>query len=214
MGHYGKNCSEDHKKSAECRMKYLRLLYVSFLLSIVITGCHKTRRPVLPPPQAQIPIISTMPPLPQPTLAPVQLGKPAPPPVVVAAPPPPPVKKRVRVHHRRPASKPAGEAATPSSGNATTAVAAEGGPASPIGQLSAEDTNVNPKQAEQTKRLIDAVQKRVNRLSGPQVAAHKADVAAINAFLTQAKQAWNSNDLVGAETLAKKAKILLDELLK
>lgn len=88
------------------------------------------------------------------------------------------------------------------------------GSASPIGQLSAEDTNTNPRQAEQTKRLIDSIRKRVKQIPSSEQAARKDDIAAINAFLTQAKQALNSNDLVGAETLANKAKILMDELLK
>lgn len=203
-------------------MKYLRLFYVSFLLGFSITGCHRKAEPVVPPPQAQIPIISTMPPLPGPVLSPVVLGeaKPAPP-VVAAAPPPEPAKKKVRVHRRRAARK--SGAGTSPTDTASAAAAGAGTPvgtpatdgsASPIGQLSAEDTNVNPKQAEQTRHLIEATRKRLKHLSSSQQAARKDDIAAINAFLAQAKQALNSNDLVGAETLANKAKILMDELLK
>lgn len=202
-------------------MKYLRLFYFSFLLSFVITGCHKKIEPVIPPPQAQIPIISTMPPLTQAVLAPVELVKPEPAPkavpAVAQAEPP---QKRVRVHHHHTASKSEAtgdnaSGASGSSGNtATETAAAEGSTASPIGQLSAEDSNVNPKQAEQTRRLIEATRKRVKHLSSFQQEARKQDIAAINAFLAQAKQALNSKDLVGAQTLATKAKILMDELLK
>lgn len=198
-------------------MKYLRLFYVSFLLGFAITGCHKKVEPVIPPPQAQIPIISTMPSLPAAQVSTVELAKPAPPPpVVAAAPAPETVKKRVPVHARRtPVKADASSAAPASSANtAAETAAAEGSTASPIGQLSAEDTNINPKQAEQTRRLIEATRKRVKHLSSVQQAARKQDIAAINAFLTQAKQALNSNDLVGAQTLAEKAKILMDELLK
>ena len=198
-------------------MKYLRLLNVSFLLSLAITGCHKKVEPVIPPPQAQIPIISTMPPLPHAQLSPVELGKPAPPPpVVAAAPPPEAVKKHVRAHHRRSAGKSesASAAPAPKENPAAETAAAEGSTASPVGQLSAEDTNINPKQAEETRRLIEATRKRVKHLSSAQQTARKQDIAAINAFLAQAKQALNSNDLVGAQTLAQKAKILMDELLK
>jgi hypothetical protein len=198
-------------------MKYLRLVYVSFLLSFAITGCHKKVEPVIPPPQAQIPIISTMPSLPSAEVSTVELAKPAPPPpTVAAAPAPESVKKRVPVHpHRTPVKTDTPPAApAPSANIAAETAAAEGSTASPIGQLSAEDTNINPKQAEQTRRLIEATRKRVKHLSSVQQSARKQDIAAINAFLVQAKQALNSNDLVGAQTLAEKAKILTDELLK
>ena len=198
-------------------MKYLRLFYVSFLLGFAITGCHKKVEPVIPPPQAQIPIISTMPSLPPAQVSTVKLAEPSPPPsTIAAAPAPKSVKKRVRIHPRRTPSKTDTSSAAPatSANIAAETAAAEGSTASPIGQLSAEDTNINPKLAEQTRRLIEATRKRVKHLSSVQQEGRKQDIAAINAFLVQAKQALNSNDLVGAQTLAKKAKILLDELLK
>lgn len=191
-------------------MKRLRLFYVVLLLNLAITGCHRKVVPVVPPPQAQIPIISTMPALPAPALPSVTLASPIPAAQAVAvAPPPPPPTKKVRAHHHRPSKSGATNGA-----NATPEPAPAASGSSPIGQLSAEDTNVNPKQAERTRRLIDAIHKRLKRLPSSEQVARKDDIAAVNAFLAQAKQALNSNDLVGAETLVQKAKIVLDELVK
>lgn len=196
-------------------MKCLRLLFVLLLLSLTVTGCHRKLEPVVPPPQAQTPIISTMPPLPGPPVSPVALNEPKPPaPVVAAAPPPAPPKKHARSLHRRTSKTVVNDNAGDSGTSKKEAAAARSGSASPIGQLSAEDTNVNPREAEQTRRLIETIRKRIKHLSSSEQAARKDDIAAINAFLAQAKQALNSNDLVGAETLANKAKIVMEELLK
>ena len=86
--------------------------------------------------------------------------------------------------------------------------------ASPIGQLSGEDTNSSPKQIEETRQLILDTEKRVKNLSNAQQQAHKDALAQVSSFLNQAKQALSMNDLTGAKTLANKANILVDELLK
>ena len=83
-----------------------------------------------------------------------------------------------------------------------------------IGQLSADDSTATPTEAAQTKRLIDSTEVQLKKLSTQQQAAHKDAVAQVNSFLMQARQALSTNDVVGAQTLANKAKILIDELLK
>ncbi|MHB8303871.1 MAG: hypothetical protein ACYDC6_13705 [Acidobacteriaceae bacterium] len=195
-------------------MKYLRLSGLSLLAVFFVAGCHRPGPVPAPPPQAQAPIISTMPAMPALQINPVELAKPEPPvPVVPAAPPPPP-KKRVRRRHipsRKDTNKGPPSGTTAPNGTSPP----PGGTAmSPIGQLSADDANVSPKQAERTKHLIEATQKRLKWLSATQRNAHADVIAEIHAFLNQAKQSMASNDLVGAQTLANKAKILLDELLK
>lgn len=86
--------------------------------------------------------------------------------------------------------------------------------ASVLGQLSADDAAVNPHENVQTERLIEYTEARLKKLSSAQQSRHKEAIAQVSSFLAQAKQAWGMNDIVGAQTLANKAKILLDELLK
>jgi hypothetical protein len=204
-------------------MRYLRLFSVLVLSIFAITGCHRKREQVMPAPQAQAPIVTTLPPVPPLTFPDVQLAKPKPAtPVVQAAPPPKPNKPRIqeKVRHHRvahkvepdtsavipPAPTPDIESSLPSPAPASAA--------SVLGQLSADDATVNPHENMQTQRLIQRTEDRLKKISSDQQAEHKDAIAQVSSFLAQAKQAWAMNDVVGAETLANKAKILLDELLK
>lgn len=194
-------------------MRYWRLFFVSFLLTFSIAGCHrKVERALLPPPQAQAPVIAPPPTLPPLILEPVILAgaTPAPtsPPPVEA---PPPKKRAAKVHRRRTPAKTEAEGEStethPSAASATPATAI-------IGQLSADDATANPSDTAQTKHLIDATENRLKKLSTRQQTEHKDAVAQVASFLSQARQALNMNDVVGAQTLANKAKILIDELSK
>ncbi len=206
-------------------MRHLRLLSVFLLSTFVITGCHHRTEQAAPPPQAQAPIVSTLPPVPPLTFPDVQLEKPKPaPPVLQAVVTPPPVKKHTgRIHHRRAVHKTESETAAneaPTAGSAATgtttpdAGTAPATGASVLGQLSADDATMNPHENVQTKHLIDRTEARLKRLSRTQRARHKEAIAQVESFLVQANQAWAMNDVVGATTLANKAKILMDELLK
>lgn len=194
-------------------MRYWRLLFVTFLLTFSIAGCHRKPERVLPPPHAQAPTIRAMPTLPPLALKPVQLGQPKP--AAPVAPPPavPSKKKRsAKFRHRRRRSESGNE---PTESKSATGEAAPSAPATAlIGQLSADDSNATPTQAAQIKRLIDSTEGRLKKLSTQQQTKHKDAVAQVNSFLTQARQALSMNDLVGAQTLANKAKILVDELSK
>jgi hypothetical protein len=158
-----------------------------------------------------------MPPL---TLQTVQLATPEPeqpslPPLAPAEAP----KKKARIRRRHATHKPEGEPATsesrPSSGNESSAPPAESASSSTlVGKLSANDSTANPDQTAQTQHLIENTEDLLKRLSPNQQAEHKDTVAQVRSFLTQANQALNMNDLVGAQTLANKARILLDELSK
>ncbi len=82
-----------------------------------------------------------------------------------------------------------------------------------LGKLSADDATTNPRDNAQTQTLIQRTEDQLKKIPTSQQAKHKEAVAQVSSFLAQAKQAWAMNDLVGAQTLANKAKILLDEML-
>lgn len=209
-------------------MRHLRLFSVSFLLTIGIAGCHRRQVRVVPPPQVQAPIVATLPPMPPLTLPDVELAKatPAKPTAQPAAPVKTEKKQVARKRHRRSLHKPpleksesgaAGSAAT-NSAPTETAPPSESPATSPktavLGQLSADDAAAAPDQKEQTRRIIQRTENRLKRLSSAERATHKNDIAQVDSFLKQAEQAWSMNDLVGAQTLANKAKILMDDLSK
>jgi hypothetical protein len=193
-------------------MRYWRLLFVPFLLTFLIAGCHRKVERALPPPQAQAPPITPAPTLPPLTSEPVILAGATP--AAVAPPPvetPPPPKPAAKIRHRRTTPKPKPEsepAETPSTTeNATPATTI-------IGQLSADDATTTPAGAAQTQHLIARTENKLKKLSARQQTDHKDAVAQVASFLAQARQALSMNDVVGAQTLANKAEILVDELSK
>lgn len=213
-------------------MRYLRLFIVLFLSTLVITGCHRRPERAVPPPQAEAPIVTTLPPMPPLTFPDVQIEKPKPAaPVVKAETKPTPKRKPAkRVRHHRASHKSESDSAPNESatGGGSSAHSTDAQPSdnpsdsaslgtsgsSVLGQLSADDATVNPHQNVQTEHLIEHTEVRLKRLSRSQQSRHKDAIAQVESFLAQAKQAWGMNDIVGATTLANKAKILLDELLK
>lgn len=192
-------------------MRYWRLFFVSFLLTFSIAGCHRKVERALPPPQAQAPVINQPLNLPPLILEPVILAQSAP----VPAPPPPteeapPKKHTTKVRHRRAPAKSetegeSTEAHSPTSTTPATTI---------IGQLSADDATATPSDAAQTKHLIDATESKLKKLPTKQQTEHKDAVAQVGSFLAQARQALSMNDVVGAQTLANKARILVNELAK
>ncbi|MGO8718142.1 MAG: hypothetical protein ACLQMO_02845 [Acidobacteriaceae bacterium] len=197
-------------------MRYWRLLLVSFLLTFSIAGCRRKPQRALPPQHAQAPIISTMPPMPPLTLKAVQLEQPKPaPPVALQPAAAPPKKKRIaKARHHRTTSRPESESEATDSRSVTSGAAPSAPATALIGQLSADDSNATPNEAAQTKRLIDSTTVRLKKISTQQQTEHKDAVAQVNSFLAQARQALSMNDVVGAQTLANKAKIMVDELSK
>lgn len=202
-------------------MRYLRLFSVALLLSFAFTGCHSRRERAVPPPQAQAPIVTTLPPEPPLAFPNVELPKPKPAtPVAKPAPPPQPKPQPVAKVHPRPIKH---KAAPEKSAAATESPSAAGEEAdaqtgtiagtAALGKLSADDAAADPHENVQTERLIHRTEARFKKLSRWQRTRHKDAVAQVASFLSQAKQAWAMNDVVGAQTLANKAKILLDEVV-
>jgi hypothetical protein len=198
-------------------MRYWRLFVVSFLLTLPIAGCHRKPDRALPPPQAQAPVINPLPTLPPLTLEPVilaqsQAAPPAAPPPVEA---PPPKKHATKVrHHHTPAKEESEGESTETQPPASGGKALSAPGTAIIGQLSADDATATGSDAAQTKHLIDSTENELKKLSVQQQTEHKDSIAQVESFLVQARQALSMNDVVGAQTLANKAKILVDELSK
>lgn len=201
-------------------MRYWRPFSVFFLLTFTITGCHRRPVPVSPPPQAQAPIITSLPPLPSLMLHPVLLAEPMLAPPTPSVPQPaaptekPPEQIRRRRVERRPVPDTTAPESRPSSAEDATGAEQPSGSSATVGMLSADDSATNPDQTTQTRNLIRYTEDRLKSVSPQRQEQHKDTVAQIGSFLAQARQALSTNDQVGAQTLANKAKILVDELLK
>jgi hypothetical protein len=170
---------------------------VAWLFPLLLTGCpHKTQvaqnQPLAPP------IEDTPPYKPEP--APANLP---PPEVTIPVQPQPelpvpaePVKKPVK--HKRAA-------------NTNTQVASSVAPAVPaIGQLSSGDA---PNLRQQTDDSIASTEKTLNGINRKLSDQEEKTAAQIREYLKQARDAITAGDVDGANKLAFKAKVLLDELL-
>jgi protein TonB len=123
--------------------------------------------------------------------------------VTVVIPTPPPPKQPPR---KKPA--PAKEAQPP----AQVASAAE--PAAlAIGSLS-NGGESTPQSQQQTKDLIAAIRRRLAALPARTASRQKSEISQVNRFLKQAQQALDSGDAEGANNLAVKAKLLMDDVEK
>lgn len=102
-------------------------------------------------------------------------------------------------------------AATPA---ATTQEASAGQPAdtSPIGQLTSSSQSSSTPTHQQVQELITNTENGLNAIKRALSSDEQQTVTDIKTFLTKAKKALDQDDLDGANTLAMKAKVLLDEL--
>ena len=166
-------------------------------LSFVLSGCrHKPVRSPLPI-GVLAPVDLEMPPADDnpPTIAEL------PPPDLGQLPsPPPPSPPR-----RRPAPPKENEPTQVASNDAAATLA--------IGALSAggDDTSHS---AQQVQDLINTVLKRVSALSSDTASAQRREVRQVRNFLDQAQKALKSGDAEGANTLATKATLLMDDVEK
>ncbi|MES2221949.1 MAG: hypothetical protein V4587_13405 [Acidobacteriota bacterium] len=198
-------------------MRYWRLFVFSFLLlTLSLAGCHHKPERAVPPPQAQAPTVSPMPALPPLVLAPVILAQSQPSPPITQPPveAPPPKKRTAKAHRHHPAKEESGAESAEAQGSTASGTAPSAPGTAIIGQLSADDATATPSDATETKNLIDSTENELKKLSTKQQKGHKDSIAQVSSFLAQARQALSMNDVVGAQTLANKAKILIDELSK
>jgi hypothetical protein len=96
---------------------------------------------------------------------------------------------------------------TANSGAASTEV-------SPIGQLSSTGEGTTSQGRHDIEQLIASIESGLNNIKRPLSTEEQATSTQIKTFLTKAKQELIDNDLDGAQTLATKAKVLLEELTK
>jgi hypothetical protein len=167
----------------------------ALLFSLLLAGCfHKTQVAQNQPLAPQI----EDPPKPEPAptnLPPPEVTEPAQPPPAQITPPAEPVKKPPR--HKKPAST-------------NTQVASAGTPPVPaIGQLSTADP---PTMRQQTDASIESTQKALDGITRNLNDEEQKKAAEIRQFLKQARDALTKGDVDGAQGLAEKAKVLLDEL--
>lgn len=210
-------------------MKYFRLVSASVLLLVAATGCRHKQPQTLPPPQAQAPAVTAPKPAPAPAPQTTQPVLQTAPQTAPASPPPstpatPPETKTVQVpHHRLLHKKQTASTGSDASSNDVPASKDNSAPvkrastssaSAAIGQLSAADAGTSPDHGRETRDLIYATQSRLAHLTDEQKSQHRTSLLQVTSFLDQAKQALGAKDLDGAQTLANKAKILLDELLK
>jgi hypothetical protein len=150
------------------------------------------------------------------------LPPPSNPDVAVAAPPeenPEPAHPHKTPRRKPPVAKPAasGDTAPTAEKPASTTQAANGTPtadASPIGQLSSSVEGADSQDRHDIEKLINNTENGLTGIKRTLSTDEQLTSTQIKTFLTKAKQALADNDLDGAQTLATKAKVLLDELTK
>ncbi|RSL19288.1 hypothetical protein EDE15_4950 [Edaphobacter aggregans] len=164
-------------------------------------GCRKKVQ-VPPLPQIQAPIALETPPPPEhpPMIEPPVVKLP---PVPVASNGAKPKRERRRPAAKTPAPEPPVQVASaePATEEAAIGALTSGGEA-------------NPKSQQEAAEMIAANEKRLNGLSAQMSDEQKAQISKVKNFQRQAQEALNSGDVEGAKTLATKAKLLLDDLLK
>ena len=195
-------------------MKTAPAIAVTAIFFMSLAGCRHKQNSA-PPPQAQAPA-STAPPE---QMAHV--------PSLPALPPPPTPDVGVAESHPKPAetahahktnhhktapakTETANTTAPPDKPLAANAPAVD---ASPIGQLSSTSGNVSTGRGD-IEQLINSTEKGLNGISRALSSDEQLTSTQIRSFLAKAKEALAENDLDGAQTLAVKAKVLLEELTK
>ena len=182
---------------------------VAWLLPLMLTGCfphkfwHHQDQP--PPPPIEAPAI--------PMPAPPSSGA-KPPVVTVESQPPEPVAEPEKKPAKQPskrkkqpvAASPQSPAPVPPD---TQQASIESAEVSAIGQLSTGDS---PDSKQETANTLTSIERRLNGIKRTLSEQEQKTAAQIREFVKQARKALSSGDLDGAQTLARKARILLSEL--
>jgi outer membrane biosynthesis protein TonB len=194
---------------------------------LTLSGCTlpwQKKATATPPPQAQAPAAGQTE-YPQPLVEPKPEPAPANSDANKANTPPPDTQPKPAqpVHHRKPKPSPAtpetsapvaAPAQTQQASNATPAGGAAASGESAIGQLSAGGESSSNNARDEAVSLISSTERNLKTITRPLSADEQQTSEKIRNFLDQARQALHSQDIAAAHTLATKAKLLLDELLK
>jgi hypothetical protein len=195
-------------------MKLLRPQYALFLFVLVlvllvtgISGCSG-KKPVLVAPQQPPPTAPQPTPTPEPEAASQPAGQPAetqPPaiPATAATTTKPKIVKRPAV------KKPTKTVIVPDKDDKKDAPTSASG-----GQISPGPTGDAAHSQASTEQLLQGAEDNLNSIKRQLSKDEEAMRAQIREFITQSKKATTENDLARAHTLAVKARLLSDELLK
>jgi hypothetical protein len=198
---------------------------VIFVVLMILSGCP-TKTKTAPPAQAEAPIlppskmvhIPELPGLPPPPLRDVVVA-------TAQAENPGPVhphkvarrKSSAAVQAKATAQQEAPSTAAsdkPDPAQTQQATNGAGTDVSPIGQLSSTGESANSQGRYNVERLISDTENGLNGIKRTLSSEEQLTSTQIRTFLAKAKQALAENDLDGAQTLADKAKVLLQELTK
>lgn len=204
-------------------MSSARMFAPLLILTLALSGCNRKPK-ATPPPAAQAPTLpvstlarNTPPPqLPAPNLPAI-----SPPPPKNVAPPPKPKPEKVSRHKPRHTTVDAGVPDQPvvqapppvkqpqlpeqASNNASSDI-------TPIGQLAGPGESTNIPRQNQILNEINSTEKGLNNLKRPLSKDEQTTAAQIRTFLEKAKDSMKQDDLVSANILVTKAKVLLAEL--
>lgn len=194
------------------------LIFASWAMMLVF-GCHKKKPPIPPeemPPTiiSQIPIQPTdLPPVEQPATKEQQTATTKPPEKPAHTPP-----RHVRAHPPAPKKPPETEkpAATEESRNIPPprVVIQEGGANASAGQASADSKDDGPNSQATTQQLLDSAANNLRSIKRQLSSDEQSMVAQINDYINLSKEATKDGDTVRAHNLARKARLLSDELVK
>ncbi len=178
---------------------------VWLLLPLLVAGCdHKDKAQ---PPQALAPPIVDAPPPKPATVAKEDL----PPPVVGDPTPPKPVDTKPVEPPKKPVRKPKKPAPAATTPPETAAVTPP--PVTPSVSAAGELSGGGSADLRsETEDSINSTEKGVNAVTRPLSDSELKTVGQIRDFLKQAREALGTGDVDGAQTLVKKAKVLLAEL--
>ncbi len=180
----------------------------ALLSSVLLVGClHQQQVPPLAP-QAKTPNIYVPPPATDANLPPMKSGD-TPPNLTDAKPAEAAAVKPKKRAKRQPAAAPVA-AAPPVTAPAETPST----PPATLGALAPGGGNANPKQQQELMAKIGAVEKRINDLPTATADREQKQIAKVRQFLKEASDALKGGDAEGAEILATKADLLLDDLTK
>lgn len=177
---------------------------IGFLAIVLLDGCHRRMIVTTLPAIIQAPYIAPSPP-PHPGME----GW-LPDAVLIA----PPLPKVTEIRPRRPLRRGTSRGAASESAAAADAANTDAAvDISPLGELSAGG-NTTPQTQQDAFELISSSERRLSRLSSTVARQQQAQLRKVRYFLKQAKQALSTGDAEGAKTLATKAKLLLDDVIK
>lgn len=185
-------------------MRSLRLGTVWIGLTFGLSGCHHPVLTWVPPQMLPVPLLD-VPETDQTELIPPVVEELPEVPVASAA---ESMKSPVRRRPRAPAA-----AANPASAAPGASVDAAPEVEDPVGSLTTEE-ETTPQMRQEAVDLIASTDRRLKELQISVLVSHRTQIGKIRNFQRQAQRALDSGDAQGANTLATKGKLLLDDLLK